>query len=170
MAKKQKKQKKTLVEKYLDKQKVSYRAWQFKTHLVGDVYAIDQLDQSKTAALIFKTLVLFGKQTGPFVGVVPLNLRIDDKKMSTITGNKKVGLVPLKDLFKTSGYLHGENTPIGIYQNKHFRIYYDQTIQNFDEVIVSAGEIGKMIQINAQILVKITDGTIADIAERKENV
>lgn len=165
-----KKQKKTLVEKYLDKEKIYYHPWQFETHLKGDVYEINQNIPPNISQLIFKTLVLKGKNTEPFVGVVPIKFRINDKKMSLVTQNKKVSLVPLKDLFKTSGYLHGENTPIGIYQNKHFKIYYDQVIEDFDEVIVSAGEIGKMIQINAKELIKITNGIVADIAERNENV
>ncbi|BDR58357.1 YbaK/EbsC family protein [Xylocopilactobacillus apicola] len=162
-----KKQKKTLIEKFLDKEQILYEPLSVQTHLDGDVYAID--DQHRLPQ-VFKTLVLTGNKTGPVVGVVQLIDRIDYKKMSQVTGNKKVGLVPLKDLVKTSGYLHGENTPIGIYNNKHFKIYYDEAINNFESVIVSAGEIGRMVKINGKELVKITEGSIVDIAERNTNV
>ncbi|BDR56266.1 YbaK/EbsC family protein [Xylocopilactobacillus apis] len=165
-----KKQKKTLIEKFLDKEKINYQSISYSTHLEGDVYVIDDKDDQEISPLVFKTIVLTGKATGPIVGVIPINDRIDYKKMSNVTGNKKVGIVPLKDLVKTSGYLHGENTPIGIYNNKHFKIYYDQKIKMFDDIIVSAGEIGKMIKINVQDLIKITSGIIVDIVEGVSNV
>jgi Cys-tRNA(Pro)/Cys-tRNA(Cys) deacylase len=162
-----KKKKKTLIEKLLTKKNIAYESLSYRTRLEGDVYVIDEPELSFH---VFKTLVLTGKSSGPIVGVVRLVDHIDYKKMSQVTGNKKVGLVPLKDLYHTSGYLHGENTPIGIYHNKHYKIYYDQAINNFDTVVVSAGEIGRMVKIQVRDLVNITDGSIVDIAERNSNV
>ena len=159
--------KKTLVEKFLDKQGIYYESINYSTHLEEDVYVIDEDEISPS---MFKTLVLTGKNTGPIVGVIKISDRIDYKKISQITGNKKVGMVPLKNLFLTSGYLHGENTPIGIYRNKHFKIYYDKSVNNFKKIIVSAGEIGKMMKISVEDLILITEGTIVDIAERNDYV
>lgn len=162
-----KKQRKTLIEKLLTKKNIDYESLSYQTRIEGDVYVIDD---PSVCPSVFKTLVLTGKESGPVVGVVRLIDHIDYKKMSKVTGNKKIGLVPLKDLYKTSGYLHGENTPVGIYHNKHYRIFYDLAIRDFEYVVVSAGEIGKMMKVKVQDLVDITEGSIVDIAERNSNV
>lgn len=165
-----KKVKKTLIEKFLEQEKIPYTGMSFVTHLEGDVYAIDEKADKSIEDLIFKTLVVTGRDTGPLVGIVPISERLDYKKLCHLSGNKKIGLVPLKNLVKTSGYVHGANSPIGIYNNKHLPIYYDESINSFDEIIISAGEVGRMLKIKPQVLVEITHGTIGDITERNDNV
>ena len=32
--------------------------------------------------------------------------------------------LPLKNLLKTTGYVHGANTPVGIYEKHHYPIHY----------------------------------------------
>lgn len=111
MAKHHNKVEKTLVEKMLDKAGIAYVPYEFPTEEVGDVaqLTVDHLDVPEHQ--IYKTLVLTGNKTGPVVGVVPLDRHVDYKKLSKVSGNRKVGMVPLKDLMKTTGYEHGANTP-----------------------------------------------------------
>lgn len=100
MAKHHNKVEKTLVEKMLDKAGIAYVPYEFPTEEVGDVaqLTIDHLDVPEHQ--IYKTLVLTGNKTGPVVGVVPLDRHVDYKKLSKVSGNRKVGMVPLKDLMK----------------------------------------------------------------------
>lgn len=72
---------KTLVEKILDKQKVAYTQLEFPTEEVHNVaqMKVDHLDIDEH--LIYKTLVLSGKSTGPIVGVVPIDCHLDEKKI-----------------------------------------------------------------------------------------
>ena len=69
-----------------------------------------------------------------------------------LSGNKKVSMIPQKDLEKTTGYVHGANNPIGIRQRHAFPIFIDQTALVAETMIVSAGEIGRSIRINSQEL------------------
>ena len=69
---------------------------------------------------------LKGDKTGPVIGIVPITEHLSEKKLAKISGNKKVQMIPQKDLQKTTGYVHGANNPVGIRQKHNFPIYIDQ--------------------------------------------
>ena len=77
-----------------------------------------ELPQGYERDQIFKTLALLGDKTGPIIGIVPITQHLSEKKLAKISGNKKVSMIPQKDLEKTTGYIHGANNPVGIRQ-KH---------------------------------------------------
>ncbi|MBU5894509.1 aminoacyl-tRNA deacylase, partial [Vibrio cholerae O1] len=62
---------------------------------------------------IYKTLALIGDKTGPIVGILPLTEHLTEKKLAKVSGNKKVHMIPQKDLQKTTGYINGANNPVG---------------------------------------------------------
>ncbi|MBS7576919.1 MULTISPECIES: aminoacyl-tRNA deacylase [unclassified Enterococcus] len=159
---KKKKLKKTLVEQILDKAKISYESIVFSTHQAGDVIQIDHQLEAET---IYKTLALIGNVTGPVIGIVPVSAHLSYKKLAVISGNKKVGMIPLKDLEQTTGYIHGANNPVGIYQTKKFPIYIDQSAVSRGWLIVSAGELGRSIKINAQDLAKFVQAEFTDLID-----
>ncbi|MCT2897550.1 Cys-tRNA(Pro) deacylase [Lentilactobacillus buchneri] len=163
--KKKNKVHKTLVEQILDKHKIPFEQMEFPTHKEGDVeqISVDHVDTDEHQ--IFKTLVFSGKTTGPVVGVVPVDERLDEKKLAKVSGNKKVNLVPLKDLLKTTGYQHGANTPIGIWEKFHYPIYVDQEAKEMGEIIVSSGQIGRSVKVDSQQMVDLIGGKFADIKE-----
>ena len=45
------------------------------------------------------------------------------EKLAKLSGNKKVAMIPQKDLEKTTGYIHGANNPVGIRQKHPFPIF-----------------------------------------------
>lgn len=73
--------------------------------------------------------------------------------------------MPLKDLLKTTGYQHGANTPIGIWEKFHYPIYVDQEAKEMGEIIVSSGQIGRSVKVDAQQMVDLIGGKFADIKE-----
>ncbi|WP_099974835.1 aminoacyl-tRNA deacylase [Lactobacillus terrae] len=158
MSKKNKKISKTLVEKILDKQNIEYTPLEFQT--IDGVTDKSMQDGYK----IYKTLVLTGNKTGPIVGVIPLDMHLSYKKLAQISGNKKVGMVPLKNLIKTSGFEHGANSPVGIRSLHNYPIYFDDNAKAADKIIVSAGKVGFSVLINPQDLAKSVDGEFGDFA------
>lgn len=156
---------KTLVEKILDKANIPYESVSFATHKDGDVMQINEQEMQVPEHEVYKTLVLTGNKTGPLVGIVPLDMHINYKHLSKVSGNKKVGMVPLKDLVKTSGYEHGANNPVGIHQRHHYPIYFGNEAKEAGTIIISAGEIGRSIRIDAEKLAKFVGGKFADISE-----
>ncbi|ANZ60498.1 aminoacyl-tRNA deacylase [Secundilactobacillus paracollinoides] len=167
MSKKNKKSRlhKTLVEQILDKNKIAYEQLSFATHEEGDVAQMDIDESTLDQHTIYKTLVASGKETGPVVGVLPIDTHLDLKKLAKVSGNKKVSMVPLKELVKTTGYEHGANTPIGIWEKLKYPIYFDNTAKEQGELIVSSGQIGRSVKVNAEDLCKLVHGEFVDLLE-----
>ncbi|MBF0787635.1 MULTISPECIES: aminoacyl-tRNA deacylase [unclassified Streptococcus] len=151
-----KKTKKTLVDQILDKAGI--------VHDSLEINAIEgKLPEDVVADHIYKTLALVGDKTGPLIGIVPITEHLSEKALAKISGNKKVTMIPQKDLQKTTGYIHGANNPVGIRQKHSFPIYIDQSAMELGEMIVSAGEIGRSIRIDSQTLADFVDATFADL-------
>ncbi len=152
--------KKTLVDQILDKAKIDHDS------LVLNALA-GQLPQGTEENDIYKTLALTGDKTGPVIGIVPITEHLSEKKLAKISGNKKVSMIPQKDLEKTTGYIHGANNPVGIRQKHNFPIYIDQSALEKGKIIVSAGEVGRSIRIDSQTLANFVKANFADIIEGK---
>lgn len=167
MSKKNKKKtlKKTLVEKMLDQKKIPYEQLTFATEEKGDVQQMDTSILAEDEHLVYKTLVCEGNKISPVVAVIPVTEHLSMKKLAKASGNKKCELLPLKKLVKTTGYVHGANTPIGIYEKYHFPIYLDAGMQNEEHIACSSGEIGRSVKLAPSDLQKVTEGTFVDLLE-----
>ncbi|EJN93494.1 YbaK/EbsC family protein [Streptococcus ratti] len=150
--------KKTLVDQILDKAKIEHDSLAINA-LEGDLPEDIQEED------IFKTLALKGDKTGPIIGIIPITEHLSEKKLAKISGNKKVSMIPQKELQKTTGYIHGANNPVGIRQKHSFPIYIDSTALEKGKMIVSAGEIGRSIRIDSQVLADFVHAQFADIKE-----
>lgn len=157
MAKKNK-VKKNLVEQILTKAKIE--------HVGIQINALEGiLPEGIDRSTIFKTLALKGDKTGPVIGIIPITEHLSEKKLAKLSGNKKIAMIPQKDLEKTTGYIHGANNPVGIRQKHPFPIFIDESALQLESMIVSAGEIGHSIQIKPQLLADFVQATFADILE-----
>ena len=125
----------------------------------------DSLTEEFDRSQIYKTLALNGDKTGTVIGILPITEHLSEKKLAKISGNKKVSMIPQKDLEKTTGYIHGANNPVGIRQKHSFPIFIDQTALSRESIIVSAGEVGRSIQIKAQDLADFVQAQFADLKE-----
>ena len=152
---------KTNAARLLDKAKIKYE-------LVP--YEVDENDLAATHIAtqlgedirqVFKTLVLKGDKTGHFVCVVPGDAEVDLKKAAKVSGNKKVDLIPMKELLPTTGYIRGGCSPVGM--KKAFPTYFHSTCMDFDYIYVSAGVRGLQLKIASADLVKYVRASIAEI-------
>lgn len=85
--------KKTLVEQILTKAGIDHTGIQINA-LEGELPS--EYDRTH----IFKTLALLGDKTGPIIGIVPITEHLAEKKLAKVSGNKKVNMIPQKDLEK----------------------------------------------------------------------
>ena len=150
--------KKTLVEQILAKAGIPHQGIQINA-LEGELPQDYERDQ------IFKTLALLGDKTGPIIGIVPITQHLSEKKLAKISGNKKVSMIPQKDLEKTTGYIHGANNPVGIRQKHNYPIFIDKLALDLDQMIVSAGEVGHSIIVAPQDLASFVKADFVDILE-----
>lgn len=111
----------------------------------------------------FKTLVTIGKSGEYYVFVVPVAEKLSLKKAASAVGEKNVEMLPMKDLLKITGYVHGGCSPIGM--KKVFTTVIDETAILFDKIIFSGGKIGYFIEVNPNEIEKVIPIKFVDIVE-----
>lgn len=161
-----KKIEKTNAARLLDKAGVSYRLipYEFDENDLAAQHVADSLGQD--IARVFKTLVLHGDRTGHVVCVVPGNAEVDLKALAKASGNKKVEMIPMKDLLSVTGYIRGGCSPVGM--KKRFPTYFHTTALNFETIYVSAGVRGLQIEIAPADLIGFVGATVASVATDPE--
>jgi Cys-tRNA(Pro)/Cys-tRNA(Cys) deacylase len=133
-------------------------------------YTVDEDDLSGTHVAaqlgqdpqqVFKTLVLHGERTGYIVCCIPSACELDLKKVAHAAGDKRVEMLPLRDLLPTTGYIRGGCSPLGM--KRQFPTFIDETAVLFDAIAVSAGERGEQIIVNGEDLAAFLDAKLADL-------
>ena len=117
------------------------------------------------AQQVFKTLVARGDRNGICMAVIPGDGELNLKALATASANRKVQLVPMKELLGLTGYIRGGVTALA--GKKDYPVYVDETIELFDVVSISAGIRGLQILLAPSDYLSITKGTIAAISDAK---
>jgi Cys-tRNA(Pro)/Cys-tRNA(Cys) deacylase len=99
--------------------------------------------------------------------VVPANTELDLKALAASSGNRKIDLVPLKEVQPLTGYIRGGVTVLGA--KKAFPVFADETIELWDKISISAGVRGTQIILHPSDYLRATGAVLADIARSKEN-
>ncbi|SER38324.1 Cys-tRNA(Pro)/Cys-tRNA(Cys) deacylase [Granulicatella balaenopterae] len=103
---------------------------------------------------IYKTIVLHGDKTGYLAACVAGDMELNLKALAKVSGNKKVELIPVKDLEKLTGYVRGGCSPIGM--KKQFPTYIDEVAKEQKTIRVSGGKRGIQIELTPEDLQKMT--------------
>ena len=111
---------------------------------------------------VFKTLVASSLKGNVYIYLLPVDQELDLKAAAKVAGEKKVDLLPVKDLLGLTGYVRGGCSPLGM--KKLFPTYIDISAKELDDIIVSAGKIGMQIQLKPLDLIDCTRGEIAEIS------
>lgn len=152
---------KTNASRILEKLKVNFELIEYpvdEEHLDAQ-HVADALGQN--IATVFKTLVLHGDKNGHFVCVIQGDKEVDLKKAAKISGNKKVAMIPMKELLPLTGYIRGGCTAIGM--KKAFPVFLDQNALTQELIHISAGKRGLQIKLDPQDYIKVTKATVGDI-------
>jgi len=115
---------------------------------------------------VFKTLVARGDRNGICLAVIAGDAELDLKALASASDNRKMQLVPVKELQGLTGYIRGGVTALA--GKKDYPVYADETIELFDVISVSAGVRGLQILIAPADYVKATNAMIAAIAHQKQ--
>ena len=152
---------KTNVMRLLDKAKIQYESKE---------YPVDENDLSGSHAAdllgvdhgsVFKTLVLKGEKTGFLVCCIPVDGEVDLKKAAKAAGDKKVEMLPMKDLLATTGYIRGGCSPIGM--KKRFPTYLHPSAFDYDVIAVSAGQRGVQVLLSPADLVEYVGAKVVEL-------
>src|SRR4030095_14135059 len=115
------------------------------------------------AEQVFKTLVATGDRNGICLAVVPGDSELDLKALANASGDKKIQLVPMKDLLALTGYIRGGVTAFA--GKKDYPVFVDETIELFAVISVSAGTRGMQILLSPDDYLRVTKGTIAQLCD-----
>ena len=115
---------------------------------------------------VFKTLVARGDRNGIAMAVIPGDRELDLKALAAAAGERKIQLVPVKELQSLTGYIRGGVTALAAKRN--FPVYVDETIELFDVVSVSAGVRGVQILISPKDYLRATKATITTLGQPKK--
>ena len=110
---------------------------------------------------VFKTLVMRGDRNGVCLAVVPGNTVVDEKALAKLTGDRRVEMVPLKEVQALTGYIRGGVTALA--GKRDYPVYVDETAELFDVISVSAGVRGLQILLAPGDYLRITKGNIGAI-------
>lgn len=110
---------------------------------------------------VFKTLVLRSDSGKYYVFCIPVCCELDLKKAAKAAKEKKVDLVPVKDLLGLTGYIRGGCSPVGM--KKKFPTFLDETAELWDTIAVSAGARGLQMILPPLALMELIGGVSADL-------
>jgi Cys-tRNA(Pro)/Cys-tRNA(Cys) deacylase len=114
---------------------------------------------------VFKTLVVRGDRNGVALAVVPGNAELDMKALARLSGDRRVEMVPLKEVQPLTGYIRGGVTALAC--KKDYPVYADEHIREFDVISVSAGLRGQQILVAPDDYVRATKATVGAFAREE---
>ncbi len=156
-------QQKTNVMRLLEQAKIPY---EMTTYEVKDGKIDGQavaMKIGKPANQVFKTLVAVGKSKTNYVFVIPVSLELDLKKASHVSGEKSIEMLHVKDLQKTTGYIRGGCSPIGM--KKAFRTFIHESAKSLDTMTISGGKIGVQVTLSPEELCNYISGSFEDLVK-----
>ncbi len=111
---------------------------------------------------VFKTLVARGDRHGICLAVIPGDSELDLKALAMASCDRKIQLVPVKDLQSLTGYVRGGVTAFA--GKRDYPVFVDETIELFETISISAGMRGLQILLAPGDYLRVTKGQLAALA------
>ena len=111
----------------------------------------------------FKTLVTRGASGKCYVFLIPVNAGLDLKKAARAVGEKRVAMLPQKELLPITGYVHGGCSPIGM--KKPLQTVFHQEAAAFATILFSAGRRGFQVEAAPQAIAHYVGASFAWVVE-----
>ncbi|MHB8073521.1 Cys-tRNA(Pro) deacylase [Desulfosporosinus fructosivorans] len=144
---------------------------QSKLHYELKEYTVDESDLSAISVAqkvglpieqVYKTLVARGDKTGVIVACIQGNRELHLKALATLSGNKKVEVVSLKEVQPLTGYIRGGVSPVGM--KKQYPVFIDSDIKSQEKIAVSAGLRGLQLFLSPIDLISVTKAQLGEIS------
>jgi Cys-tRNA(Pro)/Cys-tRNA(Cys) deacylase len=129
----------------------------------------DDLSAEKVAAgigmplsQVYKTLVARGDRRGVLLAVLAGDAELDLKALARLSGDRRVELVPLKEVQPLTGYVRGGVTALAC--KKSYPVFADEQIASHERIAVSAGIRGAQLVLAPQDYLRATKATVGPVA------
>ena len=110
---------------------------------------------------VFKTLVTVSDAGAHCVFCLPGNATLDLKKAARAAGERRIGMLPARELAPLTGYVHGGCSPVGM--KKALPTWIDESAQLFETILVSGGARGLQLEVEPTDLARLVGGRFADL-------
>lgn len=152
---------KTNAVRQLEQQKIQFDVLEYETG-DGQVDGISVAEKiGHPVSRVFKTLVAKASAQKLFVFVIPVAEELDLKAAAKVVGEKKIEMLPVKELLGYTGYVRGGCSPVGM--KKLYPTVIDATAREQGSIIISAGKIGMQVHVQIDDLLAVTKGQFAPI-------
>ena len=113
---------------------------------------------------VYKTLVTKDNKNQCYVFVIPCAHELDLKKAAHAVQAKSLSMLAVKELLGHTGYVRGGCSPIGM--KKLYPTVIDQSAASLETFLVSAGKIGRQVEINPAALAEKLPAAFVDVCHR----
>lgn len=117
------------------------------------------------AEQVFKSLVVRGDRLGVCLAVIPGSTELNLKSLARLSGDRKMELVPLKEVQPLTGYIRGGVTAIA--GKKDYPVFLDETAIVLDVIAVSAGVRGAQMLSKPEHYAELTKAMLGEISQPK---
>ena len=154
------------VTRFLDSQKVSYKAFETPAEKLGARKTAEFL--KVPLAIVFKTIVVTReKPKKPILVVIPGESVVDLKMLAASLGEKKVHLPTEHEAESLTGLQAGGISPLALL-NRGFQVVLDSSAQKYGEIHISGGQRGLNIRLPVADLVRLTKARLATVSRLED--
>jgi Cys-tRNA(Pro)/Cys-tRNA(Cys) deacylase len=112
--------------------------------------------------MVFKTLITRGDRSGHLFALIPAGTELDLRSLAEASGNKRVEMVPLRQVLELTGYMRGAVTPLAA--KRAYPVFIDETVELWPTVSISGGMRGLQILLSPADLLRVISARLVDIA------
>lgn len=110
---------------------------------------------------VYKTLVTQGVSKQCYVCVIPVAAELDLKKAARHFGEKKIEMLPSREITSVTGYIKGGCSPVGM--KKLFPTAIHEKAAGLNQIVVSGGKVGLQMELAPSDLCQIIGASYADL-------
>jgi Cys-tRNA(Pro)/Cys-tRNA(Cys) deacylase len=111
---------------------------------------------------VFKTLVVMRERGRPLLVMVPSHRELDLKRMAAAAGEKRVRMATQREAELKTGLRVGGIGALALL-DKGFDIFLDASAEQFDEILVNAGQRGINLRLRVEDLLAVTKAKLASV-------
>lgn len=146
------------------KAKINHKLHEHTHNPSSESYGLEAAEKlGVPEARVFKTLVVNLDNKELVVGVIPVSSMLSMKLIAKAAGAKKATMASQADVERSTGYVLGGVSPLG--QKKRLKTILDSSSKDYSTIYVSAGRRGLEIELSPDDLVKLVNGSFAEICQ-----
>ncbi|PFC50046.1 Cys-tRNA(Pro) deacylase [Bacillus cereus] len=154
---------KTNAMRILDKEKIEYSMMSYDPD-DGKIDGVSVAEKiGREVREVYKTLIAQGNSKNYHVFIIQVDEELNLKAAAKAVSEKKIEMIPVKDITKVSGYIRGGCSPVGM--KKLFSTCIDESAQSLETMIVSGGKIGIQIELKVADLAKVTRAQFGEVTK-----